>query len=226
MSWKSVEPLLHEIGIHANPGNQPVTVTHMPSPLEVVGIGTDAVVVRHPEFPGYVFKVFVPERDEARKAEYEVYRRLGSSPYFPVCYGTGERYLVLSYEPGITLYDCLVQGVEIPESIIWEVEQAREYARSRGLNPRDIHLKNVLLQNGHAKLLDVSEYIQPGNDGRWDHLVQGYYAFYPLIAGKKIPVWLIEMVKKAYYDEVLGDFSIKEFGGRFLQMFMKKGKRS
>jgi hypothetical protein len=221
MSWQSNEPLLKKIRIEANPDNQPVSVVSVPPPLTVVGTGTDAVVVRHPDFPRLAFKVYAEGRSQSRENEYAAYRRLGRSPYFPVCYGKGSFYLVLSYEEGPTLYDCLVKGIPIPEQAIDDVEKARDYARQAGLNPRDIHLKNVLLQQGRAKLLDVSEYVKPGNDGRWDHLVQAYRKFYPLIAGRKIPVWLIEMVKKTYYRQVAGDFSVSDFGRRFLP-FIKR----
>lgn len=223
MFWKPVEPLLEKIDLQYNPENEPVTVKYLPPPLELIGVGTDAVVVRHPEYPDIVFKVYAKERVDAKEDEYRAYQRLVGSPYFAVCHGAGDRYLVLSYEEGMTLYDCLVQGVNIPESIIDEVEEARQYARSVGLNPRDIHLKNVLLQDGHAKIIDVSEYVKPGNDGRWDHLVQSYHLFYPYIAGKKIPVWMLEMVKRAYYvQQGAGDFSVQEFGRQLLNVLLKK----
>jgi hypothetical protein len=221
MDWKLIEPLLKEIRIEAHPENQPVNILSVPPPLKVAGAGTDAVVVRHPDFPPLAFKVYAEGRRQAKENEYAAYRRLGRSPYFPVCYGKGSFYLVLSYEEGPTLYDCLVKGIPIPEQAIDDVEKARTYARQAGLNPRDIHLKNVLLQRGRAKLLDVSEYVKPGNDGHWDHLVQAYRRFYPLIAGRRIPVWLLEMVKKAYYRQVAGDFSVSDFGRRFLP-FIKR----
>ncbi|PTX55141.1 hypothetical protein C8P63_12121 [Melghirimyces profundicolus] len=223
MFWKSVNPLIEQIEIESNPGNQPVTVRYLPDGLEEIGTGTDAVVVRHSSHPGVVFKRYAAGREKARLDEYTVYRRLGQSDYFPVCFGMEDHFLVLSYEKGPTLYDCLIEGIPIPENVIREVDEARDYVRSRGLNPRDIHLKNVLLQDGHVKLLDVSEYLKPGNDGRWDHLVQGYRLFYPWIEGRKIPISLIEQVKQAYYDQVEGDFSLIDFGRRFLQLW--KGAR-
>ncbi|MFC4077051.1 serine/threonine protein kinase [Salinithrix halophila] len=224
MFWEPIKPLLSQVEISPKPDNQPVTVQFIPEGLEVVGTGTDAVVVRSPSLPQIVFKVYTEGRQEARDDEYDVYRKLGNSPYFPACYGVDDRFLVMSYEPGLTLYDCLVQGVVIPGTIIEEVEEARRYVRKIGLNPRDIHLKNVLLQDGRAKLLDVSEYGKPGDDGRWDHLVQGYRMFYPYLEGRRIPMWLIERVKGAYYDQVKGEFSLAEFGRTFLQFF-QPGKR-
>jgi len=222
MFWQPIKPLIEKIEIQPNPGNQLVTIQYIPEELEKIGVGTDAVVVRHPAHPGVVFKRYVKERDQVRQDEEEVYRRLGDSPYFPIFYGSEDHFLALSYEQGPTLYECLVEGIPIPDRVITDVEEARQYVRNQGLNPRDIHLKNVLLQNGRAKLLDVSEYMKPGDDGRWDHLVQGYRLFYPLIEGRKIPVDLIEQVKQAYYDQVKGHVSLLEFGCQFLQLWRNR----
>ncbi|SDX51176.1 hypothetical protein SAMN05444487_12119 [Marininema mesophilum] len=224
MDWEPIKPLIAQVEITAKPGNQPVDVQTIPDGLEVMGTGSDAVVVRHASLPTIVFKVFTEERISACKEEYDVYQRLGKSFYFPTCYGMDDRFLVMSYESGLTLYDCLIQGVVIPENIIEEVTEARRYVRSVDLNPRDMHLKNVLLQDGHAKIIDVSEYNKPGDDGRWEHLVQGYEMFYPFLEGRRVPVWLIERVKRAYMDQVDGEFSLADFGRSFLQFF-SSGKR-
>ncbi|WP_162927771.1 hypothetical protein [Bacillus sp. Y1] len=58
------------------------------------------------------------------------------------------------------------------------------------MNPRDIHLKNILLQNGRAKVINVSEYMNKGNDHRWEDLKKAHDEFYPLIAGKAVPSFL------------------------------------
>src|SRR5690606_38517121 len=79
---------------------------------------------------------------------------------------------------------------------------------------------------GRAKLLDVSEYVKPGNDGRWDHLVQAYRHFYSLIEGRPIPVWFIEKVKRAYYRQVAGGFSVSDFGRRFFPFIKKRESKS
>ncbi|MBA4492807.1 serine/threonine protein kinase [Paenactinomyces guangxiensis] len=224
MNINLIESQLKQIDFHVNPGNELVTIKWVPPVFHLIGWGTDAVVVQHPDGPDRVFKVFARERLHKKENEYDVYQRIGQSPYFARCFAKGENYLVLSYEEGPTLYQCLEQGIVIPEQVIADVEDARTYARSRGLNPRDIHLKNVLLQNGRAKLIDVSEFLQPGDDGRWDHLVQGYRDFYHLIKGKKIPSWVIELVKKTYYMQVTDEFSVSEFGRRFVQL-LGLGKR-
>ncbi len=196
--WKLAEQALSQMEVHSTEDNQLVTVTGSIDGLTIAGIGTDAAVLRFNPLPGYAFKLYANEKITKRAIEYQVYQQLGRNRHFPVCYGAGDRYLVLSYEPGITLYDCLIRGIPIPRQLIADVEAARQYVRSSGLNPRDIHLKNILLQNGRAKLLDVSEYSKSGNDYRWDHLKKGYELYYHLIEGKPVPIWLIDRIRKWY----------------------------
>ena len=66
--------------------------------------------------------------------EWQVYENLGASPYFSSCYGFHDNYLILSFEEGTTLYDCLLQGISIPKQAMEDVEQAREYVRQKELN--------------------------------------------------------------------------------------------
>ncbi|RAL24254.1 serine/threonine protein kinase [Thermoflavimicrobium daqui] len=209
---------IQQVELTILPGNQLIHVNHIPTELAFVGRGTDAVVVRHPNFPHYVFKIFPQPYLNKLENEYIAYQKLGDSRFFSRCYYKGENYLVLRYESGPTLYDCLLQGIIIPKKIIEDVEKARIYARNIGLYPQDIHLKNILLQNEQAKIIDVSEYIHPNGDQRWEHLYQGYHQFYPLIKGKKIPVWVMERVKKTYLNQADGNFSVIEFGKNLLRM--------
>lgn len=97
-----------------------------------------------------------------------------------------------------TLYDCLIQGIRILSQVIQDVEKAREYARKNNLNPRDIHLKNILLQNGRAKVINVSEYMDKGNDHRWEDLKKVHDEFYPLIAGKEVPSFILQTIQRCY----------------------------
>ncbi|SFJ67735.1 serine/threonine protein kinase, partial [Thermoflavimicrobium dichotomicum] len=166
-----------------------------------------------------VFKLYSPNNLDKLQNEYTAYLKIGNHPRFTQCYFKGKRYLVLKYERGPTLYECLEQGIVIPKQVIQDVEDARNFARSVGLFPTDIHLKNVILQNGRAKLIDVSKYIYPNEDKRWEHLVEGYKRFYWLIRGKKIPIWLLELVKKTYLRQVSEKFSVEDFGKQFMQMY-------
>lgn len=215
----AVEDLLRAIRIRACASNEPIVIDHLPAPLRLLGSGTDAIVVQHPGLPEHAFKVYAPETVGCLADEYHAYARLAGSPYFATCLGQGAFYLVLSYEPGPTLYECLVRGIPVPEQAMADVEAARHDARQVGLHPKDIHLKNVLLQGDRARIIDVSKYVAPGDEDRvWDHLAEGYRRFYPLIRGRRIPVWVIELVKRRYKAQPKEQFSLDVFGAKMLRI--------
>lgn len=209
--WQLAENDLRMIHITENPNNQPVTISGSLGLLNCIGIGTDAAVFCHRDLPDFAFKLYANTKISKLPLEQEVYLRIGDSPYFPKLFSKGDRYLVLSYEKGITLYDCLLLGVNIPRQVITDVEEARSFIVKKGLNPRDIHLKNILLQNGRAKLLDLSEYLLPGNDLRWEHLKRGYEEYYHVIDGKTLSPWLLDTVKKLYEQKKTHPFFFEEF---------------
>lgn len=214
-----VEPLLRAIRIRASASNEPIVIEYVPAPLRLLGSGTDAIVVQHPGLPERAFKIYAPETIGCLADEYHAYQQLAGSPYFATCIGRGAFYLVLTYEPGPTLYECLVQGIAVPHEAIADVEAARLSARRVGLHPKDVHLKNVLLQGNRAKVLDVSKYVAPGDEDRvWDHLAEGYRRFYPLIRGRRIPVWVIEMVKRRYKAQPKEQFSLDLFAAKMLRV--------
>ncbi|PPA69550.1 serine/threonine protein kinase [Jeotgalibacillus proteolyticus] len=219
--WERPIPELLKIKVMSHPNNEPVTIEGETSDLRCIGVGTDAAVFESLSTPGYAYKLYANEKKEKVAMEAKVYGILGESVYFPVCYGAYDEFLVLSYEKGITLFDCILQGVHIPKQAVQDVEDARDYVRSKGLNPRDIHLKNILLQNGRAKIIDVSEYVLPGNDFRWEHLKQGYEQYYHLIDGSSVPFWLVETVRK-WYNQRAGHSSFEEFSRRALRLLFKK----
>ncbi|HWL23121.1 MAG TPA: serine/threonine protein kinase [Ureibacillus sp.] len=199
--WEVAIDSISKVSIYSNPNNDPVTICGCTNNLKCIGIGTDAAVFQSLDAPNYAIKKYAIETINKVKIEKEVYTIIGNSPYFSTCYAAYEDFLVLKFEEGITLYDCLLQGIHIPQQVIDDVENAREYIRCKGLNPRDLHLKNILLQNGRAKILDVSEYLQPGNDFRWEHLKEGYKKYYSLIDGHPVPLWLVEKVRKLYHQK-------------------------
>jgi len=211
MTWHNAAKELSKVNVTANGENEFVNVEGYSDEFQCIGVGTDAAVLRFVYAPHYVFKVFRIDILAKIEIEKEVYLKLGHSGYFPVCYGSGSNFLVLSFEEGITLYDCLLKGIHIPEQAIQDVENARDYVFKRGLNPRDIHLKNILLHEGRAKLLDVSEYMKQGNDNRWEHLKKGYKEYYHLIDGKALPHWIIETVRKWYNKAKSDGFNYKDF---------------
>ena len=210
-SWQETAETLSAIKVVANPDNQPVSIEGFVNGFRCIGVGTDAAVFQFLETPEYAFKVYAENKKDKLEAEAKVYSQIGSSPYFSSCYGVTDRLLVIKYEEGVTLFDCLLQGIQVPEQVIADVEKARDYIREIGLNPRDIHLKNILLQNGRAKLLDVSEYIKPGNDFRWEHLKKAYEEYYALIDGKPMPFWLLDTIRKWYHHWNRYSSSFDEF---------------
>ncbi|RTR29112.1 serine/threonine protein kinase [Robertmurraya yapensis] len=223
MKHHTIEEVIKDIQVLSTKDNNPVIVKGFSEVLKCVGIGTDAAVFQIEDDTRYVYKVFSEDKLETMEREKQVYEQLGESPFFPIYYGAGSNFLILSYEKGITLYDCLLKGVHIPKQVIWDVEAAREYAISKGLNPRDIHLKNILLHEGRGKLLDVSEYLKEGNDHRWTYLKKGYEDYYELIDGREVPLWLIETVRKWYNLTPNGQLDFQEFVHKLIKLFRRIG---
>ncbi len=220
--WKQAETALSCMEVIKNGDNNPVTINGESDDLQCIGIGTDAAVFVYEPMPTYAYKLYATQALPKKDAEIEVYRALVGSPYYPVFYGAGERYVVISHERGLTLYDCLLLGVPVPRQVIDDVEEARSFVREKDLNPRDIHLKNVLLQDGRAKVLDVSEYIHDGNDKRWEHLVWAYDNVYPLIEGRKLPLWVLDTVKNGYYRLDPSIENLQQFADRISRLFFRK----
>ncbi|WP_440272963.1 serine/threonine protein kinase [Ferdinandcohnia sp. SAFN-114] len=210
-NWEIAFDSLSKITVLSNPNNEPVTIIGDADDLNCIGVGTDAAVFQSINAPEYAFKKYAKNKVAKVKAEVNVYQILGESRFFSKCFASEDHYLVLSYEEGITLYDCILQGIHIPKQVVEDVEDARDYVRNKGLNPRDIHLKNILLQNGRAKIIDVSEYIQPGNDFRWEHLKKGYEEYYHMIDGKAVPFWVVDTVRKWYNQQNTYFPSIDDF---------------
>lgn len=196
--WEAALPSLSQVTVFSNLNNEPVRIHGGDDSLRCIGVGTDAAVFQSNYAPEFAFKLYAEDKGSKIKIEEKVYKTIGDSPFFSTCYEAYDKFLVLSYEEGPTLFDCLLQGIHIPEQAVQDVEDARQYVRDQGLNPRDIHLKNILLQNGRAKIIDVSEYVLPGNDFRWEHLKKAYEDHYNLIDGKAVPYWLLETIRKWY----------------------------
>ncbi|MFJ8235817.1 serine/threonine protein kinase [Ureibacillus sp. NPDC094379] len=220
-NWDIAISSLSKITVLSNPNNEPVSIYGDVDDLKCIGMGTDAAVFQSQYAPTYAFKLYAEDKRDKVKIEANVYSKLGDSPFFSTCYAATDKYLVLNYEEGKTLFDCILQGIHIPEQVVKDVEIARDHVRTKGLNPRDIHLKNILLQNGRAKLLDVSEYVMSGNDFRWENLKKGYEQYYHLIDGKTVPFWLVETVRK-WYNQQTNQFKFEEFTKNILKFLYKK----
>ena len=223
MYWDIAEKELKKIKITSNGKNELVSVNTNSDTLECVGVGTDAAVFRFINNQKYAYKVFSDDKVDKIKLESAVYLKLGYSEYYPEYFGNGSNFLVISHEEGITLYDCLLKGIHIPKKIINDVDNARKHAFEKGLNPRDIHLKNIIFNEGRAKIIDVSEYMKPGNDKRWEYLKEGYHEYYHLIDGKALPHWIIETVRKWYNQSHSESFKVQDFVKELALLFRIKG---
>ncbi|MGD8190069.1 serine/threonine protein kinase [Brevibacillus ginsengisoli] len=191
---------LGEVKLHSPSDDDPVVVTHVPSPWEVVGTGNYAGVFGHPDYPDLVVKLYAPGRPGIER-EKEVYQRLGATRYFPECHQTGENYLVLTRIKGISLFDCVRYGIPVLPQVIEDVEEALGVARDKGLFPHDVHGKNVLMYQGRGYLIDVSDYYKNEYDKKWHDLRKAYYKVYlPFLKdrGWKIPLWVLDGVRKGY----------------------------
>ncbi|RIW38294.1 serine/threonine protein kinase [Bacillus salacetis] len=219
--WHSVVPDLNKLAVTSNTDNEPVSIDGNAENLLLIGTGTDAAVFRSMHHPHLAFKLYAEEKQEKKAVEEEVYDRLGDSPYFSKKMGSGENFLVMSFIEGTTLYDCLLQGITIPPEVIQEVEKARDHIRSCGLNPRDMHLKNILYHSGEVKIIDVSEYVQPGNDLRWEYLKKGYEQYYRFIAGKPIPSWMVETVRTWFNHTNGPQFTFEDFMKKVMSLTFK-----
>lgn len=200
MDQQVLQAFLQEVKLHSPSDDDPVVVTHTPRPWELVGTGNYAGVFGHPDYPEHVVKLYAPSRPGVEK-EIEVYKKLGTTRYFPVCYQYGENYLVLKRIRGISLFDCVRYGIPIPPQVIEDVEEALRVARAKGLFPHDVHGKNVLMYQGRGYLIDVSDYYKDEYDKKWHDLRKAYYKVYqPFIKerGWKVPLWMLDSVRRGY----------------------------
>lgn len=178
----------------------PVVVEAAPAPWEFVGAGNYAAVFAHPDWPDWVAKVYAPGRPGLRE-EVEVYRQLGDHPAYSACRHAGENYLILRRLRGMTLFECLVRGVRIPAQVIEDIDEALAFARERGLHPRDVHAKNVMMLEGRGLVADVSDFGRGSSDQKWADFKRAYCRFYRPWLGRRpvpIPRWLLDLIRKSY----------------------------
>lgn len=180
--------------------HEPVCVEHVPCPWTVLGCGNYAAVVRHPEHPDLVVKVYAPGR-EGITLEAEVYRRIGSHPAFSECFHVGSNYLVLRRIRGMTLYECVRQGRWISPQAIADIHAALAYAESRGLHAHDVHGRNLMQHRGRGFIVDISDFLNPEPCRAWQDLRFAYFWLYrPLIAPfrLRVPSALLDATRRSY----------------------------
>jgi hypothetical protein len=160
----------------------PVLVTDIPVPWQCVGTGNYAAVFAHPDYPQWVIKIYAPGRTGWQE-EVEVYRLLGSHPAFSECLHAEPSFLILKRLFGVTLWDSVIQGQYIPRSVITDIDRALDAARDRGLNPHDVHGRNVMMHNGRGIVVDVSDFLQTDECPAWNDLKRAYFWIYrPIVS--------------------------------------------
>ncbi|MFG6095787.1 serine/threonine protein kinase [Leptothoe sp. ISB3NOV94-8A] len=180
--------------------HDPIEVKHIPAPWQLLGTGNYAAVFTHPDYADLAVKIYAPDRP-GFEDEAEVYRRIGIHPAFSQCFYARDNFLVLKCLEGITLYNCLHQGRRIPKQVILDIDQALDYARSRGLRPHDVHGKNVMIQQGRGLVVDISDFLRAGSGLAWDDLKTFYYWVYrPFLSPLRvrIPLALLDISRGVY----------------------------
>lgn len=170
--------------------------------LTLIGTGRSAYAFKIAQ-TNKVLKVFFPKFTHLAKEEAEVYKRLHYIEYYPALYEAGSNYLVIDYIEGATLFECLTNGIVITDDIVLEIDWAIQLARQEGLNPSDIHLRNLFLTLDHTvKIIDVARYRQTQDCVRWRDLKYAFFHYYKKrYFPKKIPAFMLNIIAVLYKKE-------------------------
>ena len=148
------------------------------SKLQFIGKGRTAYVYRIAD-TSFALKVYISKHSDLAKEEGEIYQILEGISYYPTVHEVGSNYIVMDYIKGLTLYDCLTNGIKVTETSIKEVDQAILLASERGLNPSDIHLRNIILNaDHHISLIDLARFRQEKKCRQWSDLKRAFYKLY------------------------------------------------
>jgi len=194
------QELLPKLQIESVNPHNPIQVNYLPQAWRLLGRGNYAVVVYHPDYPECVVKIYAPGRP-GYEEEVEVYRRLGSHPAFSECFYAADGFLVLKRLYGTTLYDCMHLGLPIPRQVIRDIDEALDYARSRGLYPHDVHGRNVMMYEGRGLVVDISDFLHQEACSKWHDLKKAYYWLYlPVLRPLRlrVPYSALDMLRKSY----------------------------
>lgn len=167
--------------------------------LKLLGTGRSAFVFRI-KSSNKAIKVFFPNFTYIAKEEVEIYKSLQGIKYFPAIYETGLNYVVMDYIDGYTLFECMTHGRIITSDHIREIDYALSLASNLGLNPSDIHLRNIFITSSdEIKLIDVARYRQMKDCRQWSNLKKAHHQFYcKRFFLKKIPTPILNVVAFLY----------------------------
>jgi len=172
--------------------------------LLLVGTGRSACVFKIKD-TNKVIKVFPPAFAHIALQEAEIYQLLTNVSYFPKIYDTGANFIVMDYIEGNTLFMCLNKGIEITQNHIKKVDQILDEVRKLGLNPSDIHLRNIIITpENKIKMIDVARFKQKKHDTQWNDLKSAFYRYYqhPFFP-KRLPEFILNAIAALYKKNLL-----------------------
>ncbi len=177
---------------------------HCGDSLKLVGTGRSAFVFRINN-SSKAIKVFFPSYTYIAKEEADIYIALHDISYFPTVYDSGLNYIVMDYIEGRTLFECVNQGIPITAEHIKEIDAALLLASSKGLNPSDIHLRNIFITSTNdIKLIDVARFRQTKDCTQWSDLKSAYVLYYKKrYFPKKIPATIMNTVAFFYKKQLI-----------------------
>jgi len=165
----------------------------------LVGTGRSAFVFRI-KTTTKAIKVFFPDFIHIAKEEVAIYKVLQDISYFPSIYDSGLNYIVMDFIDGLTLFECVTQGKPITPAHINEIDYALSLASNLGLNPSDIHLRNIFItSHDEIIIIDVARFRQVKNCRQWDNLRKAYHQVYTRrFFAKKMPESFLNIVAFLY----------------------------
>ena len=177
---------------------------HYDDSLKLIGTGRSAFVFRINN-SSMAIKVFFPDYTYIAKEEADIYIALHDISYFPTVYDSGINYIVMDFIEGRTLFECVNQGIPITAEHIKEIDAALLLASNRGLNPSDIHLRNIFITSTNdIKLIDVARFRQTKDCNQWSDLKSAYVLYYKKrYFPKKIPAPIMNTVAFFYKKQLI-----------------------
>lgn len=172
--------------------------------LEHIGTGRSALVFKIKQ-SNKVIKVFPERFQHIAIEEATIYKKLTHIAFFSRVYDTGKNYIVLDFIEGETLFECLNKGIKIEEQQVLTIDRVLKSAREAGLNPSDIHLRNIILTKDKGiKIIDVARFRQKKDCRMWKDLKRAYFQYYlkPYFP-RKIPKIILHLVALLYKKNIL-----------------------
>lgn len=172
--------------------------------LILIGTGRSAYVFKIKD-KDLALKVYFPHLKRIAFEEATIYRKLKHIEYYPTLYDDGNNYIVIDFIEGYTLFQCLQRGIFVPVKKFKEISKALKLAEEVGLNPSDIHLKNIILTSSdEVKVIDVARFMQQEKDNQWNDIERAYFQVYTKqYFPKKIPAFILNFISFIYKKRYL-----------------------